>query len=139
MGFTWRVTARFYEIDRAGIVFFARFYEYAHAAYEELMAEMFGSAEAMFSTFLFAMPLVHTEADYRRPVFMGDRLRVDVSLERLGRTSVTFRYRITGDEDGEERCTVRLVHAFVDRERFTPIEVPAVFHEALARVGMEKE
>lgn len=135
MGFKHQITARFYEIDRAGIVFYGRFYEYCHAALEELLAAMFGHAEAIFVEKGFGMPLVHSEADYKKPTRMGDRLSIDVSVKRVGKRSITFEYLMT-DDDGDERCTVRLVHCFVDMASFDAMAVPADFLAGLQRVGL---
>ena len=136
MAFTHQLTARFFEIDRAGIVFFGRFYEYCHVALEEVLAAMFGHPAAIFESLGFGMPLVHSEADYSAPTRMGDKLTIEVTIERLGRRSVTFAYRIVGTDDGIQRCTVTLVHAFVNMETFTGIDVPQDFIDGLQRVGL---
>ena len=136
MAFEFRITARFFEIDRAGIVFFGRVYEYAHAALEEALVLMFGHPEAMFSSLGFGMPLVHSEADYQHPMRMGDKLVVSMTVQRIGRSSVTFDYQITG-EDQIPRCRGRLVHAFVDMTSFEGIAVPEVFVDALPLAGLD--
>lgn len=135
MSFEHRLTARFYEIDRAGIVFFGRVYEYVHAALEELLAEVFGHAAAIFEEHGFGMPLVHSEADYRHPIRMGDRLVIRPTLSRVTRRSVTFTYAIDG-EDGVHRSTVTLVHAFIDMADFSAIAVPAVFLDRIEKAGL---
>ncbi|MBT9555150.1 MAG: acyl-CoA thioesterase [Myxococcales bacterium] len=134
--FRHRQTARFFEIDRAGIVFFGRFYEYAHAAFEELLTAALGHSEAMFKELGFGMPLVHSEADYKAPVLMGDRLLIEVEVERLGEKSVTFRYTISGEADGKLRAVVRLVHAFVDLATFRPIPVAPALLDGLVRLHL---
>ncbi|MFT7624338.1 MAG: YbgC/YbaW family acyl-CoA thioester hydrolase [Myxococcota bacterium] len=135
MGFEHHLTARFYEIDRAGIVFYGRFYEYAHAALEELLAEIFGRADAIFESLGFGMPLVHSEADYFAPTRMGDKLKITVEIERLGTKSVTFAYHIAS-EAGQKRATVKLVHCFVQMETFTSIPAPDVFLDGLRRLDL---
>ncbi len=134
--FRYRHTARFFEIDRAGIVFFGRFYEYAHAAFEELLTAALGHSEALFKDLGFGMPLVHSEADYKAPVFMGDRLLIDVEVERIGEKSMTFRYTISGEQDGRLRAVVRLVHAFVDLRTFRPIPAAPALLEGLVRLHL---
>ena len=137
MAFVHEVTVRFFEIDRAGIVFFARYYEYCHEAFEELLAAMLGHPEEAFRSLGYGMPLVRSEAEYHRPTRMGDRLTVALDVERVGAASVTFRYRIRcGDEP---RATCRLTHCFVDLESFRPIEVPAEFIARLERFGLRAE
>lgn len=129
-------TARFYEIDRAGIVFFARVYEYCHAAFEELQTRAFGHPGAIFDSLGFGMPLVHSEADYTRPIRLGDRLEIALRVAKVGARSVTFAYTIVGEDDRAPRAKVTLVHAFIDMTSFKGIQTPPSFLEGLARVGL---
>ncbi len=62
MNFEHRLTARFYEIDRAGIVFYGRVYEYVHAALEELLEHIFGHPAAIFEAQTFALPNISRNA-----------------------------------------------------------------------------
>lgn len=137
MPFTHTLTARFYEIDRAGIVFFGRFYEWAHECFEELLRALFGHPEAMFGELGFGMPLVHSEADYKMPVRFGDRLSVSATVSRISERSATFTYVFSGTDDGIHRATVTLVHAFVDLASFRGIPVPQRFRDAIAQAGLE--
>lgn len=135
VAFEHHLTARFYEIDRAGIVFFGRFYEYAHTALEELLAAMFGRPESIFVDLGFGMPLVHTEADYFSPTRMGDKLVIAVEVEKVGSKSVSFRFTIDGVA-GDPRCIVRLVHCFVNLETFESIPMPPEFADGLRRLKL---
>ena len=137
MPFEHRVTARFHEVDRVGIVFFGRVFEYAHIGFEELLTAAFGDVDAIFETFEFGMPLVHAESSYRRPIHQGDRLTVRTTIETLSQRSVSYAHSITGAEDADDlRCTVRLKHAFVSFPAFEPCEVPEVFVEGMRRVAL---
>lgn len=133
----WEVelTARFYEVDRAGIVFFGRIFEYCHVAYEELWTAALGRFEAAFEAAEWATPLVHAEADFKRPIRMGDRFTVSLELVERGERSLTFGYRLVGI-DGTLRATARLVHAVVDPQTFKPIAAPASLLDALRKVGL---
>jgi YbgC/YbaW family acyl-CoA thioester hydrolase len=135
MAFEHRVTARFHEVDRAGIVFFGRAFEYAHVCFEEMLAAAFGEVATVFDRHGFGMPLVHAEADYSAPTRQGDRLIVRLTVERASERSVTFAYAIVG-EDGRLRVTVRLVHAFVDFADFRKLPMPAAFREGLRRLDL---
>ena len=136
MAFVRDLTVRFDEIDRAGIVYFADVLKYCHIVFEELLEEVTGGLEAFFQAAEWAMPLVHAEADYQAPNRLGDRLTVALTVERLGTTSVTFAYTVRcGDE---QRATAKLVHAFVDLERFAPIPAPEAFRAGLGRLGLWK-
>ncbi len=138
MAFTHVVTVRFNEVDRAGIAFFGRVFEWCHEAYEELFAAAGLQIRDMFEKETWAMPLVHAEADYRKPMRLGDRLAIEVRLERLGRHSITFAYTVRGEAGGEAdvRARARLVHAFVELAAFERREVPETVRAALARIGL---
>lgn len=135
MPFRHTITVRFDEIDRAGIAFFAQAFRYCHVAYEELLAQIVGPLEELFRTSTWGMPLVHAEADYARPMLLGDVLTIELEVERLGEKSVTFAYRIVG-ADGAPRAKVKLVHAFVERDGFGPRSVPDAFRDGLRQLGL---
>lgn len=122
-------------MDRAGIVYFGRVFEYCHIAYEELMTAIFGGIEGVFSGTDWGMPLVHAEADYKAPMRLDDRLTVELRVERLGAGSVCFGYRVVGAA-GSLRATAQLVHAFVDMQRFTKRDVPQAFLDGLVAQGL---
>jgi 1,4-dihydroxy-2-naphthoyl-CoA hydrolase len=137
VAFEHTLTVRFDEIDRAGIVYFADLLKYCHIAYEELLAQVMGDIEGFFDTSGWGMPLVHTEADFKGPSKLGDRLRIALDVERLGPSSITFAYTIRcGDE---LRATAKLVHAFVDMTRFKAIRAPEPFVAGLERLGLLPE
>ena len=135
MSFEHRLTVRFYEVDRAGIAFFGRVFEYCHATYEALLAAVGYPLAEVFDDEGWGMPLVHAEADFQRPMRMGEELAIRVVIARIGKTSVTFDFTVLGAVDREVRATARHVHACVDMERFAPLEVPTRFREALEAFG----
>lgn len=135
MAFEHTLTVRFYEIDRAGIAFFGRFFEYCHAAFEEMLTAAFGDLEKIFADRLLIMPLVHVESDFAAPVRIGDRLHIALEVERLGSRSVSFRYRVTG-ADGVPRASVLMKHAFVDPATYRSCTVPEAFLEGLTKLNL---
>ncbi len=136
MGFEHAVTVRFSEIDRAGIVFFSRVFEYCQETYEELLAVTTGGIEAMLDANAWATPIVHAEADFMRPIRLGERIRIESVIEAADDSSVTFVYRLSGG-DGVTRAKARFVHAFIDLTTFKRVGFPTAFAEALKRIGIE--
>ncbi len=131
--FEHSATVRFHEVDRAGIAFFGRAFEYCHAAFEELLAAT--GLDHVLDGGAWRLPLVGAEADFRRPMRMGDRLRVELEVAGLDERSVTFRFTLRG-EDGDVRATVRHVHAAVDADSYEPITLPRELAEGLARLSL---
>ena len=76
MSFEHRLIVRFYEVDRAGIAFFGRIFEYCHAAYEGLLV-----AVERADLFMVGRPPALEE---REVVEVAARDLVEILLERGG-------------------------------------------------------
>ena len=123
-------------MDRAGILFFSRVFELCHATYEELLLALGSSIDTLFEEYRVGMPLVHAEADFTRPIRLHDRLAIELAVERLGKRSITFGYRIVGADDDALRATAKLVHAFVDLDGFEPTTAPDDFVAGLRQLNL---
>jgi YbgC/YbaW family acyl-CoA thioester hydrolase len=123
MPFEHRVRVRFYQADPAQVLYFGRIFELVGDAYEELMRAAGFDVEALLRLEKYATPIVHCEADYRRPMRVGEPLVVRVLVEQVGASSVTMGYAIVG-EDGETRATAQVVHVWVDGATFRKAELP---------------
>ena len=116
-------TVRFSEVDAAGILFFSRVFEIAHAAYEALLAERGTPLRQLVHDERWTLPLVHAEADYHAPMRLGDEVSVQVAIEAIGSTSLTLRFTLAAPS-GQPLATVRHVHVAVDRATFRPVPLP---------------
>lgn len=133
MPFVSTRTVRFGECDPARIVYFSRYFEYAHEAYEDMLeAGGFPLQEVFLGSW--AMPLVRAESDYTRPSRLGDKLSLAVSVDRVGNRSIRYAVEVLG-EDGEERAKLLLTHAVISQETGKTCSVPGELLEALRRAG----
>ena len=135
MAFMYETTIRFAQVDPAKVVYFARVYEMAHEAFEELMASLGFPVGPLFEESEWGMPLVHTEATYRRPWRLGERVRIEGRIEEITDRSVQFMYAFK-DESGQVRTRVNMRHAFVSLETFQARSVPSEFVGAAQRAGL---
>ncbi|MBE7536909.1 MAG: acyl-CoA thioesterase [Bryobacterales bacterium] len=80
MPFTYARTIRLADTDAAGVVFFPRYLEICHEAYE---AALLAAGIDLKSYFAAAdgltVPIVRSEAEYLRPLYSGDRIEVVVT------------------------------------------------------------
>ncbi len=136
MAFVHHRTARFGDTDPAGIVFFARVFEYAHEAFEDCLQAGDLPLQTMLAQADWAMPLIHAEADYRAPMRLGERLAIEVALASRSETSLTLAFTVRGADDGKTRATVRHVHVAVHRASFAKRAVPTEVLAAFARAGV---
>ena len=92
---------RFGHCDPAGIVYYPRYFEMLHGMIEDWFneglrvnyAELLGQRR-------FGMPTVQLHTDFKRISRMGDLLRQQLFVTKLGRTSLGLRTEFHGDADG---------------------------------------
>ncbi len=135
MSFTYSTPVRFADVDHAGIVYYPRFFHYFHLAFEELFRQRMGPRAyvELLDRDRVGFPAVRAEAEFRAPLAFGDTAEIELSVERLGGKSITFRYRVyrTGDPpvlsaEGKVVCAV------TDLARFVSIPVPERVRELVA-------
>ena len=126
--FTANVKVYFYDADPAGIIFYASVFKYVHAAYEDFLRSLSTERNFFFDRD-YILPIMHAEADYVRPIRVGDELRIDVVVSLLKSSSfeITYRFYI-GDQFA---AMAKTVHVCVLKEKFEKIELPKDFHEKL--------
>ncbi len=118
----------FGHIDKAGIVYHPHFIDYFHQAYEDFMEEL-GLARTGSKAFNLKIPVVNVDVDFKKPMEAGDRLTIEVSIKKLGRSSMTFHYHARDQEDDTvaEGTHTRVT---VD-ESFQPTPIPQELRDAL--------
>lgn len=135
MAFCHNFRPRFHEVDRAGIIFYGRVFEYAHVAFEELLFTVFGDWDQLFQKHSAGLPLVHAESSFHNPMRQGDELRVETRVIKRTERSIVFRHDIV-DLSGLLRASVRLTHACVDLRTFKAKSLPDEFIAGLEEHGL---
>ncbi len=134
MSFTHERPIRFADEDHAQIVYYPRFFHFFHEAFEEMFAAH-GIPYRQCLDENVGWPAVHAEADYKRPVRFGDRLRIVVSVARLGETSATFTYEGTRAGDTEPAVVGKIVVACLDMASMRPQPIPDRYRALFEKVG----
>ena len=123
MSFVARVPIRFNQADPGGILFFAKVYEIAHDVYEDFVRSLGFEWKAWFQNESWAVPIRHSTCEYYAPIWAGMAVDVTVNLERVGESSFTIKYDFkSGDK---RRCTVELVHTFLDKKTIGKMPIPS--------------
>lgn len=132
MSFSFSTPVRFADVDHAGIVYYPRFFHLFHMAFEELWRARMGARaySELIDRDRVGFPAVRAECEFKAPLRFGDTAEVEVSVARLGRKSITFRYRVfraAEAEAGRERTLCaegQVVCAVVDLAKFVAMPVP---------------
>ena len=130
--FVERRAIRFQDIDAAGIIFYPRVLEMFHDAYAGFLAFAGSPLREVMQRDSWLAPVRHAEADYFKPLRLGDEVRVEICRAHAAETEATLGYRIAR---GDEVCVVgQVVHTFVERATFKRTPLPAEVRRALLHI-----
>jgi len=139
--FRVRMPVRFSDVDHAGVVYHPVFFHYFHVALEELFSERMGARRyaKLLDEDRIGLPAVSSHCDFFAPLRFGDTIELEMSVEKLGRSSVTFRYRVyrCADDDRPEAILAAEgtnVCATVDMEAFRAVAIPAPLRAVFAEM-----
>lgn len=113
-------------------IHFAALFRYMDRAFGELSAALGHPHSAVLGSG-YAMPVVHCECTYRRPVGLDDELLVESYIGRVGNSSFTVCHEFYRLPDGENVASGRVTHVFLDRKTGRPIPAPDWIRQAAGR------
>lgn len=106
MAFTRDIEVRFPDVDYARILYYPRFFDFAHRVFEDFFAAEVGTAYwKLLREGNVGFPTVHAQGDFDSPLRFGDVARVELTCEKASLRSVALRYRFTRVE-GRKRSLV---------------------------------
>ena len=125
MSFTSIQKIRFDDVDGAGIVYYPQFFHLCHAAFEDFFdtAAPISYPELITQRRL-GFPTVAIESEFTAPLEYGDVAVVELVVERVGRTSVSFRYFIRRKRDGARCFEAQVTTVLIDLDSRKPVVIP---------------
>ena len=94
MAFTYSRSIRFSETDAAGVVYFANVLTLCHEAYEASLIASGIDARSFFSGQEIAVPIVHAEVDFFKPMFCGDQITIALTPILLKPSEFQIAYQL---------------------------------------------
>jgi 1,4-dihydroxy-2-naphthoyl-CoA hydrolase len=94
MTFIYDRTIHFSETDAAGVVYFANVLKLCHEAYEASLIASGIELRSFFSNSEIAVPIVHAEVDFLKPIFCGDRIAIELTPTVLNLSEFEIRYQL---------------------------------------------
>jgi 1,4-dihydroxy-2-naphthoyl-CoA hydrolase len=131
MLYIYKTVIKLHDTDAAGILFFSHQFEIIHDAYESLLEKIGVGFPVLIRKKNYFLPIVHAESDYKAPLFVGDRITVEVKLGHVGTSSFTFIYRIL-NQKRQVVGTARTVHVTVNKKTKKKIPLPPDMRKAIA-------
>lgn len=116
------------DTDAAGVLYFARGMSICHEAYEEWLQARGISLQKILLEKKIALPIVHCQIDFFKPIFCGDRLEIKLELLEIKTTNFAIAYQLLATSSANKLLAKALTkHVCIDpqtRERIAlPIEI----------------
>lgn len=123
---------RFQHCDAAGIVFNPHYLVLCNEVIEDWFTDGLGVDYAtLHRDARLGTPLVHLEADFLRPSGLGDSLRFELGVQRIGGASLHL--TIQAGVDAVPRFRAKLKLAMMDLDTLRAVPIDAVWQERFAR------
>lgn len=121
--YVYQTKIKLHETDAAGLLFFSNQFKIIHDAYESLLETIgYDFAQLIRDRDIF-LPIVHAESDYRAPLFVGDAVSIQVSVDKIGKTSFSLAYKLLNAKQ-KLVGTGRTVHVAVNQSTRKKIVLP---------------
>jgi 4-hydroxybenzoyl-CoA thioesterase len=139
--FVFTTPVRFADVDHAGIVYYPRYFHYFHMTFEELWRQRLGARAyvELLDRDHIGFPAVHAECDFKAPLRFGDDAQVELSVAKLGGSSIHFHYRVlrksTPELESVVCATGKVICAVVDLQSFKAVASPTKVVELLANLN----
>src|SRR5262245_55455387 len=127
MAFRSEIKVRFGDEDHAGIVYYPRFFDWFHQVFEDFFGEAGKTYKDVLDVDHAGWPSVHAEADYASPARFGDVLAIELTVERIGKSSVSFAYRATNEKESRLVATGKVTCVCIDMRTFESQPIPAAY------------
>lgn len=135
--FVRETLVRFADCDPAGIVFYPRYFEKINGLVEDWCAQGLGvSFRQLHVLQKMGLPTVHIETDFPAPSELGDVLRAELQVEKIGGASVFISVRFLS-QAGQVRVRAKLVLVLMDLERRRAVNIPEAMRANMARFCCE--
>ncbi len=134
MAFRIRQPVRHPDVDRAGIVYYPRFYDFFHRALEDFfLEEVKISYWDLAEDLHVALPVVHIETDFVRPLAHGDVLTVEIETLSIGVHSVTLGYKVFRPGEPAPAASSKVVLCTIGLPGWTKTAIPEPVRRAFER------
>ena len=125
-----RRIVKFGETDAAGVVYTGRFLDYALEAFDTWLRLVLDLPWPEQAALGIGTPAVSCQLEFARPLRAGDRLDVEVLLDRIGGGSFTV--RTTGRNAAQEQVfSATMIFASIAMESRTPVRIPDRLREKM--------
>lgn len=133
--FQYKTSIRLHDTDAAGLLFYGRQFYIVNDAYEHFLEQIGFSTAYLLNECDFFTPIVHSEADFLAPLSPSDHISINMSLEKIGESSITYHYSMV-DKDSKIVGSVTNTHVCIDKNTKKSHKLPENFIISVKKILM---
>jgi len=128
--FEYRLRSRYSETDKMGYVYYGRYLEYFEEARTEMIRSLGISYDAMEDEGIM-LPVVHSEIDYKQPLFYDEEILIKVHLYSKPSVKLVTYYEVFAQQR-DQRCALgEVTLVFMNATTRKPCRAPKYLLDAL--------
>ncbi|MEM6614058.1 MAG: thioesterase family protein [Cyanobacteria bacterium P01_C01_bin.72] len=132
MTFNYQRRIHLSDTDAAGVLYFAKGLEICHEAYEESLIQSGIDLNQMIRGRKTALPIVHGEIDFLRPLFCGDLVQVNLAASLINNSELAIAYQISLTNNLEQIVIkAQTRHVCINPQTRTRMDLPPEMREWL--------
>lgn len=134
MVYSHQRTIRLADTDAAGVIYFANLLHICHEAYEACLQEAGLDWQALLKSRRVALPIVHTEANFRQPIQWGDRLIINLYPHSPKASQIIIHYHVLSQENttAQPLATASTKHLAIDPHQRNTCNLPDIIAKWVA-------
>lgn len=136
--FSYLRTIYLNETDATGVLFFSHQFTIAIEALENFFLLQGFSLKIMIEEKSFFLPIVHAEANFLQPVYVGDQMEIRLELEKIGESSFVISSCFHHFLKGEVGNT-KIIQVSISKETKKSIPIPQEISQLLQKLSFFQE
>jgi 4-hydroxybenzoyl-CoA thioesterase len=133
MEYRTTLVVRFGDVDKAGIVYYPVIFHYLHVAQEDFFADYIGMPyHRLLEDERLSFPTVSDSTEFLKPMKYGDTVEIMVYISHVGKSSVTFNFRVFQKESRQVLAVSSQIKVAVDMDTWKPVTIPEKYRRRLA-------
>ncbi|MEM9276833.1 MAG: thioesterase family protein [Cyanobacteria bacterium P01_F01_bin.143] len=133
MSFSYNRTIYLSDTDAAGVIYFANALTICHEAYEAWLAQKEINLRKMLTEKTIAIPIVHADIDFLRPIFYGDQLQINLEFKLIQDTEFMSNYKIFRQKSLDKPLAIaKTRHVCINPQTRSRTNLPEIIIESIA-------
>ena len=120
------------DVDKMGIVYYSRYFEYFEEARTELL-NYIGLSVSTIESYGFQLPVISSKCKYMHGAKLEQNLIIDTTITEIPKVKLKINYSVYETDTKQHLAKGYTVHAFVN-EKNVPLRIP---RKVLARIKLK--